>query len=141
MSAFHLRIFFSKFFKKKYSRSWPWYGKRLEENFHKKQRDTAGLREERQKQIKMAPPRGFPLGRGCLRSSDMECSGESGLDQAEMGGFLRGRPPATQFILFQRVFNADAVQEEVSNDCPFPGPAGLAMGHTVLVVVEKGREV
>jgi hypothetical protein len=67
--------------------------------------------------------------------------GESGLDQAEMRCLLSGRSPVSQFILFQGVLDTDAVQEEVSDDRPFPGTGRFALGHAILVVVKEGREV
>ena len=58
-----------------------------------------------------------------------------------MWSFLCSRSMASQLILLQGILDADAVQEEVGDDRPFPGPGGFALGHAILVVIEKSREV
>ena len=66
---------------------------------------------------------------------------ESALNQAEVRSLFRHRVLASQLALFQGILDADAVQEEVSDDRPFPGTGRFAVGHAILVKIKKGGEV
>ena len=92
-------------------------------------------------QVTVLLPQGFLLAEIACGVEDLDCLGESGLDQTEMRSFLCGRFLASQLVLLQGIFDTDTVQEEVSDDRPFPGPGGFALGHAILVVIEKSREV